>query len=83
MNTEEQLVLKYGPVVPLADICGPVFGISASDARRKAGVNALPVPTFKMRDSERAPLLVRASHLAEYIDAQTTAAEDSWKKSQV
>lgn len=83
MTTEERLIQKYGAVVPLSEICQATFGMSAAVAQQAAGRNELPIPTFKLRDSQRAPRLVTVADLAAYIDTQIAESRESWQRSQV
>lgn len=82
MDTELQLVALYGPAIPLAEVCDTHLGVTYAEARRLAATEGLPVPTFRMRDSQKAPLLIKAAHLAAYIDQKAQAAEELWKKCQ-
>ena len=82
MSTELQLVALHGPAVPLDEISKAYFGLAPVEARRHASLNRLPVPTFRLRDSEKAPLMVKASVLAEWIDSKHAKAEKEWTKSQ-
>lgn len=81
--TEIQLTAVYGPAVPLDQVCEAYFGLRVPEARRKAAVNDLPVPTFKLRDSQKAPLVIKSTDLAAWIDATHETALAEWKKSQV
>jgi hypothetical protein len=84
MNTELHLVALFeGPAVPLDAVSKRYFGLAPTEARRKAALNDLPVPTFRLRDSEKAPLMVKASDLAAWIDLNHEKASASWQKSQV
>jgi hypothetical protein len=82
-HTEIQLVCVYGPVVPLAEVSRVYFGLSYAEAAKKAALNRLPVATFRMTASQKAPLMVHASDLAAYIDATHEKAQREWEKSQV
>jgi hypothetical protein len=82
-RTELQLVAVYGPMVPLTEVCKPYFNLSPDVAKKRAALNALPVPTFRLIDSQKAPYLIRASDLATYIDSTHEAALAEWEKSQV
>ena len=82
--TETHLLTALkAPVVPLVDICDRWLNINPKTAREAAALNRLPFPTFKMSDSNKAPLLVSVHDLAEHIDARHTAAKASWAQSQV
>ena len=81
--TEMQLLAVHRtPAVPLADICDKYLSLSYREASRKAAMNALPLPAFRMTDSQRAPYMVRITHLAELIDRSTECAKASWDTSQ-
>lgn len=50
-------------IVRLDDICESLFGMKPQHARRKAAINQLPVPTFRLNNTRKGPLLVRRSDL--------------------
>lgn len=79
--TEIQVVAVYGPMVPLAEVCKPYFGLSPAEAARRAHRNELPVSTWRLVDSQKAPLLIKASELAQYIDSTHEVALAEWEKS--
>jgi hypothetical protein len=79
----ELLAVHRSPVVRLEDICQPYLNLNYPQARDRAALNELGLPTFRMRDSRKAPLLVRVTELAQYIDQRANAATDEWRKSQV
>lgn len=82
-RTEIQLVAVYGPAVPLDAVCEPYFGLQVDNAQRLAAKNALPVPTFRLRESLKCPLMVKAADLAAWIDTTHEQALASWQKSQL
>ncbi len=83
MSTVDQLINKFGPAIPLKDVCELYFGISTyKEACRKAAVNQLPVPTFKLRQSERAPYLVDPADLAQHIEKTKAASVADWQHCQ-
>jgi hypothetical protein len=82
-QTELQLVCVYGPVIPLESISKVYFDLSYAEACRAAALDKLPVPTFRLTKSQRAPVLVRASDLAAHIDATHEKAQREWEKSRV
>jgi len=83
-NTETHLVAKYGPVIPLELVSSLYFGIKTyKEACRQAAVNGLPVPTFRLRDSERAPYLIQATALAAWIDSNAANAAADWQHCQI
>jgi len=77
-KTELMLLLKYdSPVVKLND-CLDELGLAKVDANRRASENSLPVPTFRMRESQKSPRLIHVEDLAAYIDEQHEAAQKTW-----
>ncbi|ATC93475.1 pyocin activator PrtN family protein [Pseudoalteromonas tunicata] len=79
MNTAFALLARYGKSeLELREICVDYFGITPETANQKAKAHALPVPTFKLRNSERSPTLVKVEDLAAYIDKQHQAAKEEW-----
>ena len=82
-DTEIALLAAHrSPLVPLADICDQYFGCGITEARRKAGLNLLPVPTWRLIDSQKAPYMVRLSDLALFIDEGADKARAAWLNSQ-
>ena len=67
--------MRYGAVVPLASVCDELFGLNYAEARRGAALHELPVPTLRLRDSQKAPLLIRTSELAAYIDLRAQSSD--------
>ncbi len=60
--------MNVDDLVRLDDICESHFNLSKSVARRLAAQNKLPIPTFRLRDSQKAPLMVRKTDLAAHIN---------------
>lgn len=63
-------------LVPLDDIAQPFFNVTPKIARRKAAMNVLPVPAFRINGSRKGPLYVKKADLEvlvkkRYHDAQT------------
>lgn len=83
-KTETMLLAVHrGPIIPLADICDKYFSLCYQKAREKAALNELPVPTWRLTESRKAPLMVLVSDLANYIDTQGDAERERWAKSQI
>ena len=56
MNMTFALMARFqSPTVELKQICQEFFGYTPKTAEAKAKAQELPVPTFKLRQSERAP----------------------------
>lgn len=75
--------IHKGPVARLSDISRQYLGMEYAEAAKLAAVNDLPFPTFRLRDSRKAPLMVRVVDLAAHIDAVSECAKESWDNSQV
>ncbi|MBA6411147.1 pyocin activator PrtN family protein [Pseudoalteromonas sp. 5Ae-yellow] len=46
----------------------------------KAKAKDLPIPTFKIGSSAKAPYYIHLNDLAEYIDAQRAKAKEEWSR---
>lgn len=83
-NTELQLLAIYrSPAIPLAEVAERYFNLSVAEAQRNAAVNALPVSTFRLRESKRAPLMISVAELAEHIDNQHNSGLESYLRSRI
>lgn len=81
--TEIKLIAIYkGPTVPLAEVSQRYLGMDPDWAQKRAKLNALPFPTFRLTESPKAPLMVSTVDLAEHIDEQQAEARRSWANSQ-
>lgn len=79
MNTLFLLLAKYErSPVPLGVVCEEFFGIKERQASMMAAAQSLPVPTFKLRDSERAKWMVDLRDLADHIDQQRQLARQQY-----
>ncbi len=82
MKTAFALFARFeSPTVKLEDICEEFFGMGRDKAYQSANLNALPVPTFRASESQKAPRLVHIEDLARYIDQQRKAAREEWDRS--
>lgn len=63
------------PAVDLDEVAD-MFGLSGKAANERAAKRILPIPCFRLADSQRAPWMVRIDDLATYIDRQRDAAND-------
>lgn len=83
-NTEQALIDTLGSVtVPLVDVCEDYFGLAPRAAMAAAALNKLPVPTFRLRESQKSPLMVHVRDLAEHIENMRDRATEHWERSQV
>ena len=77
------LAVHRTPLIPLSEICDRYFNVDIRKARGQAALNQLPVPAWRLVDSRRAPLMVRLSDLAAYIDTRGDAEKVQHAKSQI
>lgn len=68
--------------IPLSEICEEYFGINPKTAQQKARSYDLPLPVFRMDESQRAPYLVMVNDLAEFIFKQQEIARGEWLTAQ-
>ena len=71
------------PAIPLADVCEKFFALSYEEALKKAARNELPVPTFRLTTSRKAPMMISAEALGTWIDKTEADARALWERSQV
>ena len=74
--------IHKAPAIPLAEICDRYFALSYDEAMKKAARNELPIPTFRLSESRKAPVMVSCEALGTYIDKVQEAATRSWERSQ-
>ncbi|MHA2769202.1 pyocin activator PrtN family protein [Vibrio harveyi] len=80
MNTNFALLARFeSPTVELKQISQEFFGITPKTAEQRAKARNFPIPTFKLRDSERSPTLVKIEDLANHIDRQYEQAKNEWQ----
>lgn len=83
MNTAFLLMAQFeSPTVALKDIALQYLGMTPGEAQREANMNRLPIPTFRLRDSQKAPLLIHVDDLAKHIDKIRATATAAWQNSQ-
>lgn len=83
-KTELMLLATYrDPMIPLSLICEKYFNMQIKSARDSAALNRLPVPTWRLTDSRKAPLMVRLTDLASYLDSRSDTERERWEKSQL
>lgn len=79
-QTEAQLLAVYGPVVPLEQVSKVYFNLGPAEAKRRAARCELPVPTFQLVPSQKAPLLIKVADLAKHIDDTHETSLRAWQK---
>lgn len=69
------ILSKLDDLILLDEIAEPVFNVTPKIARRKAALNTLPVPAFRISGSRKGPLYVRKSDLERFIEGRYQAAK--------
>ena len=64
-------------LVPLEEVAEKVFGLSPRIARRRAALNTLPVPAFRLHNSRKGPMYVLKSDIETLIESRYLAAKDA------
>lgn len=70
---EQELVL-------LDDVAEKFFNVTPKIARRKAAVNTLPIPAFRINGSRKGPVYVRKADLEALLETRYAAAKKSNQK---
>ena len=85
MNTLFLLMAAHNgqTLIPLEEVGEKYLGIKEkSKLSQKARAGQLPMPTFRLEKSQKAPWLVHINELAKYIDEQNTKAKQDWQQLQ-
>ncbi|MDY0136383.1 MAG: pyocin activator PrtN family protein [Thiomicrospira sp.] len=81
LETKTMLFHKYGtPLLKVSDIAQDYLGMNEQTAKRSAREGTLPIPAFRLSESNKAPWLVSIDHLAAYIDKRITLAQTDHQK---
>ena len=81
MNTLYLLMAEFNSaMIPLEAVAAKYFGLQPAKAKSKAFLQQLPVPAFRAADSQKAPWLIAASDLADYLDTQRAKAQKDWRR---
>lgn len=80
MNTTFLLMAEFNTAeIPLTAVASKYLGLSDGEAKRKAALRALPFPVHRISKGQKAPWLVHAQDLANYIDTQRAQARKEWR----
>lgn len=83
MDTFFFLSVRFkSPFVELSKVSQEFFGITPKTAEQKARACSLEIPTFKPRNSERAPTMVKVQDLANYYDKRYAEGKAEWESVQ-
>ena len=81
MITSLALMSLYkSPTIRLDEICESYLNISREEAMKKAARADLPFPVFRLSNSRKAPWVVTAEELGNYIDKASAAARHEWER---
>ena len=73
MKTELMLWARYErESVPLKEVAAEYLGLTLQEATRQWNEGKLAVKAFRLRESQKAPLLVHIADLAAMIDKRRT-----------
>lgn len=79
MKTLFALMAEYETAnIPLERVCH-IFGLGPDEAAKRANRHKLPVPAFRA-GTQKAPWIVDARQLAEYLDGLKAKAADDWRR---
>ncbi|MDD9340329.1 MAG: pyocin activator PrtN family protein [Providencia heimbachae] len=71
MNTMFLLMAEFETSqILLSDIAEKYLKLNPTTVERKANAGELPIPTYRLNDSQKAPRIVHVGDLAKYIDQQ-------------
>ena len=83
-DTECKLTALHRSVaLRLEDICDTYLQLTKKEALRRAALNQLPFPTFRISSSQKAPVLVSIKDLADHLDTVQVTAKKEWDNSQL
>ena len=81
MNTLYLLMAEFNSAaIPVESVAKKYFGLEPAKAKAKARLQQLPVPVYRAADSQKAPWLIAAGDLADYLDAQHARAKKDWSR---
>lgn len=71
MNTMFLLMAEYGSAtVQLSQVCEKYFGLKPSTAEKRAAMGDLPIPTFRVAESQKAPRMI---HIKTWLIISTSS----------
>jgi Pyocin activator protein PrtN len=70
-------------LLELSTVCKKYFGITLKIARRKAAMGTLPIPAFRVANSQKGPLFVNRADLEKLVAANKARAEKLHLKLQI
>ncbi len=77
MNTVFLLMAEFeSSTIPLSDVAERYLGMKPATADKKAGAGDLPIATFRIGDSQKAPRIIHVQDLADFIDKRRSEARE-------
>ncbi|WP_255557263.1 pyocin activator PrtN family protein [Sodalis sp. dw_96] len=64
----------------ISDVAERYLGMKPATADKKAGAGDLPIPTFRIGDSQKAPRQIHVQDLADFIDKRRQEAQDELER---
>lgn len=81
MNTMFLLMAEYEKSnIPLSEIAERYLGLKPATAEQKAAEGKLPIATFRVGNSQKAPRLVHIEDLAALIDLRRKEAKEELER---
>jgi len=81
MNTVFLLMAEFETsTIPLAAVAERYLGMRPSTADKKANCGELPIPTFRIGESQKSPRMIHVTDLAEFIDKRRKEAKEELEK---
>ncbi|CAI0754571.1 MULTISPECIES: pyocin activator PrtN family protein [Serratia] len=81
MNTMFLLMAEYEKSnIPLSEIAERYLGLKPATAEQKAAEGKLPIATFRVGNTQKAPRLVHVEDLATLIDQRRKAAKEELER---
>ncbi|WP_336062661.1 pyocin activator PrtN family protein [Serratia sp. 201] len=81
MNTMFLLMAEYEKSnIPLSEIAERYLGLKPATAEQKAAEGKLPIATFRVGNTQKAPRLVHIEDLATLIDQRRKAAKEELER---
>lgn len=78
-KTELLLLMKHeSPAIPLEAVCEDYFGCSKATAKQRARAGTLPIPAFRLGESQKLPWMIHLKDLAGFIDTRYESARNEW-----
>lgn len=82
LNTAFLLMAEFGTSqIPLSEIAPKYLKMSLTTAKRKANAGELPIPTYRLNDSQKSLRMINVNDLASYIDQQRDEAVIEFNRS--